>query len=58
MAENWSDPSPAFTNAAWDFVLDAWKEVAHSEGYASALVESLPGRMQIVIDSEGYWTPY
>jgi hypothetical protein len=58
MAENWPDPSQASTNALWDVVLDAWEEVAQSEGYASTLVESLPRRMQMVIDSEGYWTPY
>jgi hypothetical protein len=28
--------------------------VAHSEGCAATLVESLPQRMQIVIDREGY----
>jgi hypothetical protein len=33
MAENWPDPSPASMNTLWDFVLDAWEEVAHSEGY-------------------------
>jgi hypothetical protein len=55
MAENWLHPSPASANALWDFVLDAWEEVAHSEGYASTLVESLSQRMQMVIDSEGYW---
>jgi hypothetical protein len=58
MAENCPDPSPAFNNALWDVVIDAWKEVAHSVGYAATLVESLPQRMQMVIDSEGYWTPY
>jgi hypothetical protein len=45
MAENWPDTSPASTNALWDFVLDAWEEVAHSEVYAATLVESLPRRM-------------
>jgi hypothetical protein len=35
MAENWPDPSPTSTNTLWDFVLDAWEQVAHSEGYAS-----------------------
>jgi hypothetical protein len=58
IAENWPDPSPAFKNALWGVVLDAWEEVAHSEGYAATLVESLPRRMQMVIDSECYWTPY
>jgi hypothetical protein len=33
--------------ALWDVVLDAWEEVAHSEGYAATLVESLPRRMQM-----------
>jgi hypothetical protein len=32
--------------------------VAHSEGYAATLVKSLPQRVQMVIDSEGYWMPY
>jgi hypothetical protein len=58
MAENWPDPSPASMNALWDFVPEAWKEVAHSEGYASTLVDSLPRRIQMVIGSEGYWTPH
>jgi hypothetical protein len=58
MAENWPHPSPASKNALWDDVLDAWEEVAYSEGYAATLIESLPQRMQMVIDSEGYWTPY
>jgi hypothetical protein len=58
MAENCPDPSPASTNVLWDFVLVAWEEVVHDEGYASTLVESLPWRMQMVIDSEGYWTTY
>jgi hypothetical protein len=58
MAENCPDPSPASTNALWDVVLGAWEEVTHSEGCASTLVESLPRRMQMVIDSEGYWTPH
>jgi hypothetical protein len=58
VAGDWPDPSPASTNALWDFVLDAWEEVTHSEGYASTLVESLPRKMQMVIDSEDYWTPY
>jgi hypothetical protein len=57
MAENWSDPSPASKNAPWD-VLDAWEEVVHSEVHAATLVESLPRRMQMVIDNEGYWTSY
>jgi hypothetical protein len=57
MAENWPDPSQGSMNALWDFVLDTWEEVAHSEGYASTLVELSPRRMQMVIDSEGYWTP-
>jgi hypothetical protein len=58
MAENWPDPSPASKNALWDVVLDAWEEVAHSEGYTVTLIESLPRRMQMVIDSWVYWTPY
>jgi hypothetical protein len=58
MAENWPDPSPASKYVLWDVVLDAWEEVTHSEVYAATLVESLPQRMQMVIDSEGYWTPY
>jgi hypothetical protein len=58
MAENWPDPSPASENALWDAVLDVWEEVAHGEVYAATLGESLPRRMQMVIDSEGYWTLY
>jgi hypothetical protein len=58
MAKNWPDPSPAFKNALSDVFLDAWEEVAHSEGYFATLVESLPRRMQMVTDSEGYWMPY
>jgi hypothetical protein len=57
MAENWPDPSPASKNALWDVVLDVWEEVAHSDVYA-ATVELLPRRMQMVIDSDYYWTPY
>jgi hypothetical protein len=45
-------------NALCNFVIDAWEEVARSEGYAATLVESLPWRMQMVIDSEVYQTPY
>jgi hypothetical protein len=58
IAENWPDPSPDSKNALRDVVLDACEEVAHSEAYAATLVESLPRRMQMMIDSEGYWTPY
>jgi hypothetical protein len=58
MAENWPDPSPASKNALWDVVLDAWEEAARSEVYAATLVRSLPGRIQMMIDSESYWTPY
>jgi hypothetical protein len=53
MAEKWPDPSPASKNALWD-VLDPWEEVAHSEGYAATLVESLTRRLQMVIYSDGY----
>jgi hypothetical protein len=42
----------------WDFALDAWEEVFHSEDYVATLVDSLPLGMQMVIDSEAYWTPY
>jgi hypothetical protein len=58
MAENWPDPSPTSKNALWDVVLDASEELAHSEGYAATLVELVPRRMQMVIDSESYRTPY
>jgi hypothetical protein len=54
MAENWPDPSPTSKNVLWDVVLDAWEEVAHSEVYAATLVELLPRKMQMVIDSKGY----
>jgi hypothetical protein len=46
-------PIPNFSERPWDVVLDAWEEVAHIEGYAATQVESLPPRMQMVIDSEG-----
>jgi hypothetical protein len=50
MAENWPDPYPASKKALWDVVvLDAWEDVVHSEGYAATLVESLPRRMQMVM---------
>jgi hypothetical protein len=58
MAENWPDPFPASKNALWDVVLDTWEEAAHSEVYAVTLVVLLPRRMQMGIDSEGYWVPY
>jgi hypothetical protein len=54
MVENWPVPSPASKNAIWDVVLYAWEEVARSEGYFATLVESLPRRMLMVIDNEGY----
>jgi hypothetical protein len=58
MAENWPDPSPASKNARWDILLDALEEVAHPESYVATLVELLPRRMQMVTDSEDYWTPH
>jgi hypothetical protein len=51
MAEKWPHPSSASENALWDVVLVACEKVAHNEGYAATLIESLPLRMQMVVDS-------
>jgi hypothetical protein len=53
IAENWPDPSPGCKNALWDIVLDAFEGMAHSEGYAATLVESLPRTRQMIVRVTG-----
>lgn len=58
MAENWPDPEPNNADALWQIIHEAWEEVAHSENYAARLVDSLPRRMRMVVESGGFWIPY
>lgn len=42
----------------FQFVNEKWEELANDEGYLQALVDSMPNRLQAVIDQQGGWTRY
>ena len=56
--KNWVYPGPRNADELWLLVHEAWEEVAHSENYAKRLVNSMPRRMNLVVEEEGSWIPY
>lgn len=58
LRENWVYPGPRNADELWLLVHEAWEEVAHSENYAKRLVNSMPRRMNLVVEEEGSWIPY
>ena len=42
----------------FQFVNEKWEELANDEGYLQALIDSMPNRLQAVIDQQGGWTRY
>lgn len=56
--KNWPHPPPRSDDALWSIMLDAWEEIALDEQYFKHLVQSMPRRLQHVVDAGGYWTRY
>lgn len=58
LKENWPDPAPRTVNALWDLVHSSWERIAMDEDFFHTLVNSMPRRIQAVIDANGMWTKY
>lgn len=56
--KNWPHPPPRSDDALWSIMLDAWEEIALDEQYFKNLVQSMPRRLQQVVEAGGYWTRY
>lgn len=56
--DNWPDPPPRTADALWDLVYSSWERIAMDEAFFHRLVDSMPRRLQAVIDANGKWTKY
>jgi hypothetical protein len=43
-------------NELFQFVNQKWAELANDQPYLQALIDSMPNRLQAVIDQQGGWT--
>lgn len=48
----------ANSNQLFDFVSRKWEEIKNDRTLIENLINSMPGRLQAVIDAEGGWTEY
>lgn len=59
LRDSWPEADPPRTqDDLWDLVSDAWLEVGEGDRFVSRLIDSMPRRMERVINAEGSWTQY
>lgn len=58
LQENWPDPPPRRSDDLWELVLNAWEDIAQGQRFVAALVDSMPRRLQAVINANGGHTRY
>ena len=58
MRKNWPNPPPRCPNDLWNLVQDAWNAMAEKKRSLERLIDSMPTRLQNVIELRGRWTRY
>lgn len=54
LRDSWPEADPPRTqDDLWDLVSDAWLEVGEGDRFVSRLIDSMPRRMERVINAEG-----
>ena len=58
MKESWPNPPPATREDLIECVSQAWDDVCSEPRYVRRLINSMPTRMQKVVEADGFWTKY
>jgi len=59
LRESWPEADPPRTrDDMWNLVSEAWLEVGEGDRFVGGLIDSMPRRIDRVINSEGFWTQY
>ena len=58
MRKNWPKPPPRRPNDLWKLIQDAWDAMAEKKHSLKRLVDSMPTRLQNVIELGGRRTKY